>query len=460
MKKIVLSLVMLAFLASCNENAKPKETKTTEETEVLAPISDSVLETATIYEANIRQYSEEGTFDAFTKDIPALKEMGIDIIWVMPIYPISSTKSKGSLGSYYAITDYTKVNPEFGTLEDFQELVKTAHDNGIYVILDWVANHTGWDHVWITEHPDYYTQDKDGNIVDPLNPETGESWGWTDVADLNYDNKAMRKEMTEDMAYWIKEQHIDGFRCDVADNVPTDFWEEAIPALRAEKDIFMLAESAKAELVPAGFDMLYNWPGLHTMNDIAKGEKTADAWNALKAEQDSTYAKGTMFMNFITNHDENSWNGTVFERYGDGVETFAALEYMTPGMPLIYSGQEYDMNKALLFFEKDTINKTKGKFYPIYEKLNKLKATHPALNGGKNAAAYEVLPTTADAKVLAFKRSKEGDEVYYIANLTAAPVTAKVDLEGNFTEYMSGKPIQMGATALELKPWQYMILVK
>ena len=239
MKKILLSLVTVAFLMSCNDAPKQKEAVSETKTE-LAPISDAVLETATIYEANIRQYSEEGTFNAFTQDIPKLKEMGIDIIWVMPIYPISSTKSKGSLGSYYAITDYTKVNPEFGTLEDFQNLVKTAHDNGIYVVLDWVANHTGWDHVWIKEHPDYYTQDKDGNIVDPLNPETGETWGWTDVADLNYDNPKMREEMTADMLYWVKEEHVDGFRCDVASNVPTDFWSTAIPKLRAEKPIFML----------------------------------------------------------------------------------------------------------------------------------------------------------------------------------------------------------------------------
>ncbi|GLB51455.1 alpha-amylase [Neptunitalea chrysea] len=460
MKKIILSLVTIAFLVGCNEGAKPKEAATSEKTEMLAPIADSVLETATIYEANIRQYSEEGTFNEFTKDIPALKEMGIDIIWVMPIYPISSTKSKGSLGSYYAITDYTKVNPEFGTLKDFQKLVKTAHDNGIYVVLDWVANHTGWDHVWIKEHPDYYTQDKDGNIVDPLNPETGESWGWTDVADLNYDNMNMRKEMTEDMLYWVKEQNIDGFRCDVADNVPTDFWAEAIPELRAEKPIFMLAESAKAELVPVGFDMLYNWPGLHTMNEIAKGEKPASAWNQLKAEQDSTYTKGTIFMNFITNHDENSWNGTVFERLGDGTEAFAALEYMTPGMPLIYSGQEYDMNKALLFFEKDTINKTKGKFYSIYEKLNVLKETHTALNGGKNAAAYEPIATSDDTKILAFKRSKAGDTVYYIANLTSESIDAEVRLIGDFTNYMTGEKIKLGPAKFALKPWQYMILVK
>lgn len=457
MKKTLLTVITVAFLVACNTSPKPQEEKAV----VLAPISDEVLETATIYEANIRQYSVEGTFNEFTKDIPALKEMGIDIIWVMPIYPISSTKSKGSLGSYYAITDYTKVNPEFGTLEDFRQLIKTAHDNGIYVVLDWVANHTGWDHVWIKEHPDYYTQDKDGNIVDPLNPETGETWGWTDVADLNYDNQNMRKEMTEDMLYWLKEEHVDGFRCDVASNVPTDFWKDAIGTLRKEKPIFMLAEAWQPELIEAGFDMLYNWDGHHTMNHIAKGEADVTAWDNRMVQIDTLYSKETILMNFITNHDENSWSGTVFSRLGDAVETFAALEYMAPGMPLIYSGQEYDLNKSLLFFEKDTINKTKGKFYPIYEKLNKLKAEHPALNGGKHAAAYERLHTSDDTQVLAFKRSKGADEIYYIANLTKQSGKYTLPLDGTFTHYMTGKKVTITSKdATQLGAWEYMILIK
>lgn len=460
MKKILLSLVTVAFLMSCDQIPKPKEAVSATKTE-LAPISDDVLETATIYEANIRQYSEEGSFNAFTQDIPKLKKMGIDIIWLMPIYPISSTKSKGSLGSYYAITDYTKVNPEFGTLEDFQNLVKTAHDNGMYVVLDWVANHTGWDHVWIKEHPDYYTQDKDGNIVDPLNPETGETWGWTDVADLNYDNPKMREEMTADMLYWLKDEQVDGFRCDVASNVPTDFWSTAIPKLRAEKPIFMLGEAWQPELIEAGFDMLYNWDGHHTMNHIAQGEADVTAWDKRMQQIDSMYSDETILMNFITNHDENSWNGTVFERLGDAAETFAALEYVTPGMPLIYSGQEYDMNKRLLFFEKDTIIKKKGKFYPIYEKLNVLKEKHAALNGGKKAASYERLTTSDDSKILAFKRAKDGDEVIYIANLTNQPLKASVELDGTFTDYMTGEKMNVKPNdAISFGSWRYYILVK
>ena len=283
MKKLIFTFFAIALFASCKE--EKKETKIVEDepkTSIeIEPISDEVLETAVIYEANIRQYSPEGTFDQFTKDIPTLKELGVKVIWLMPVFPISETKRKAEggkfasefpeeeqakyLGSYYAVTDFTKINPEFGTKEDFRKLVKTAHENGIYVILDWVPNHTGWDHEWLKNHPDYYTQNKDGEVVHP------EGTDWTDVADLNYDNQDMRKEMIEDMLYWVKDEGVDGFRCDVAGSVPVDFWETAISKLRSEKDVFMLAEAWEPELLKGElFDMAYAWNGHHLMNGMAK----------------------------------------------------------------------------------------------------------------------------------------------------------------------------------------------
>ncbi|RAV31037.1 alpha-amylase family glycosyl hydrolase [Sinomicrobium soli] len=459
MKKILIATALIGSLVACKNEPKEQEKKETPET-ALAPVSDEVLETAVIYEANIRQYSEEGSFEAFTRDIPQLRELGVKVIWLMPVYPISSTKSKGSLGSYYAITDYTKVNPEFGTLEDFRKLVKTAHDNGIYVILDWVANHTGWDHVWVEEHPEYYTRDEEGNIIDPVNPETGESWDWTDVADLNYDNKDMRQEMIKDMLYWIEEEDIDGYRCDVAHQVPVDFWEDAAARLREVKPVFMLAEAEQPELLENAFDMQYAWEGHHIMNEIAQGKMTVKDWDAYIAKNDSILEPDDIFMNFTSNHDENSWNGTVFERMGDAAATFAAMTYVIPGMPLIYSGQEYDMDKRLLFFEKDTIIRKKGKFYPLYEKLGKLKNTGKALNGGKKAASYLRLDSSDNEKILAFAREKDGDRIVFIANLSDVPLEFTVEAEGDYTDYMSGDKITLEpGTPCNYAPWEYHILV-
>lgn len=356
MKKISVFLLGLVAFASCkNEPQQPVQEEVVQK-EQIDPVSNAAMESAVIYEANIRQYSPEGTFDAFTEEIPQLKELGVKVIWLMPIYPISETKRKATgdlsvediedpeerekyLGSYYAISDYTDVNPNFGTKEDLDELVETAHANGMYVILDWVANHTGWDHHWLEEHPEYYTQNDKGEPVDPLNPATGESWGWTDVADLNYDNKELWDAMTAEMLYWIEEHNIDGFRADVAGEVPTEFWEQAVPQLEQTKPVFMLAESEEKELFHNAFDMGYNWEGHHLMNELAQGKIDVEVWDDYMKKIDTTYQEDDYLMNFVTNHDENSWNGTVRERMGKASEAMVALTYTIPGMPLIYSGQ-------------------------------------------------------------------------------------------------------------------------
>lgn len=459
MKKIILSLTVIGILFSCGKTTKEETTAKTETQEVikeaLPPVSDAIMENAVIYEANIRQYSEEGTFSAFTKDIPVLKKMGVKVLWIMPIYPISTTKSKGSLGSYYAVSDYTKVNPEFGTIEDFRALVKTAHDNGIYVILDWVANHTGWDHIWLKEHPEYYTKDKNGAITHT------EGTDWTDVADLNYDNQEMREQMKNDMLYWLKEEGVDGFRCDVAGMVPVDFWNKTVAEFKKIKPVFMLAEGWEPELLENAFDMGYGWDTHHKMNDIAQGKANVTEWDKRMTQIDTMYAKDDILMNFTSNHDENSWNGTVEERMGDAKEMLAALTYLAPGMPLIYSGQEYDMDKRLLFFEKDTIIKKQGKFFPLYEKLGALKNTNPALHGGKNAASYTRIKTSDDTSVLAFLREKDGHKVIFIANMTKEPIKFTLAYEGKFTDYLSGEIIKVSSgAAYEFAAWQYQILIE
>lgn len=475
MKKISFFLLGLAALVSCkNEPQQPVQEEVVQQ-EQIAPVSNEVMESAVIYEANIRQYSPEGTFDAFTKEIPQLRELGVKVIWLMPIYPISETKRKATgdlsvediedpaerakyLGSYYAISDYTEVNPNFGTKEDLDELVETAHANGMYVILDWVANHTGWDHHWLEEHPEYYTQNEKGEPVDPLNPATGESWGWTDVADLNYDNKELWKDMTAEMKYWIAEHDIDGFRADVAGEVPTEFWEQAIPQLEEIKPVFMLAESEEKELFHNAFDMGYNWEGHHLMNELAQGKISVDVWDDYMNKIDTTYQEDDYLMNFVTNHDENSWNGTVRERMGEAAEAMVALTYTIPGVPLIYSGQEYDMDKRLLFFEKDTIPKTKGKMWPILVKLGKMKNENPALHGAKEAAPYRRLSTSADQKILAFERSANGDKVVYVANMSEGPVEFTLELEGDYQPYLGQEDFRSDASTHKLDSWQYVVL--
>ncbi len=474
MKKIIGLFIIAVAIIACKEDKKT-EKQPEAIAQTIAPVSNEMMESAIIYEANIRQYSKDGSFNAFTKDIPELKKLGVKIIWLMPVFPISETKRKATggdfasliedpkerakaLGSYYAVSDFKKINPEFGTIEDFRTLVKTAHDNGMYVILDWVPNHTGWDHTWIQTNPEFYTKNKDGEITDPLS-EDGVPVGWADVADLNYDNQALRETMIADMKHWIVNENIDGFRCDVAGSVPTDFWQQAVPQLRAEKDIFMLAEAWEPELLKANlFDMGYGWDRHHTMNHIAKGEKPVSEWDETYAKDTTRYEADDILMTFVTNHDENSWNGTIKERMGEAAEAMTALSYIAPGMPLIYSGQEYDLDHRLLFFEKDEIPHTKGNMWPVLEKLGQLKAENPALHGGKNAASYERINTGNDA-VLAFKRSKDGKTVIYVANFSDEAVEVSLpEVKGEYLDYMSDAKILVSGT-VTLKANAYKILI-
>lgn len=473
MKKLIL-LLTLAVLFACKEEQKQAEPEAKQE-DTFQPITDSDIESGVIYEANIRQYSPEGTFNAFTKDIPVLKDLGVKVIWVMPINPISEVKRKATdgqftsdiedekerakyLGSYYSVSDYKAINPEFGNLEDFKNLVDTAHDNGIYVIVDWVPNHTGWDHPWITAHPDWYTQNEKGEIIDPINPDTGESWGWTDVADLNYDNMEMRKEMLNDLKYWLTEANIDGYRMDVAHKVPQDFFEEVTKELKQIKPVFMLAEAEQPALLEKAFDMQYAWEGHHLLNELAKGEKNADDFQAYIKKQDTVLQDDDINMNFVTNHDENSWAGTLKERMPNKKELFTALTYTMPGMPLIYSGQEYDLDHRLLFFEKDSIPKTKGDYFTLLQRLGELKNTNPALNGGKDAAAYNAID--AGSNVIAFSRTKGDDEVVFIANISDENIKTNVPQKGSYLDYIANQPTELKGDAIELAPNAYKIYVK
>ena len=310
--KPFLSFLIGVFIFSCQspkeEARKPEEKKV--QVKTLAPISEEVVAHSVLYEANIRQYSEEGTFNAFAQDLPVLKKMGVKILWLMPINPISTTKSKGPLGSYYAVSDYTKVNPEFGTLEDFKALVQKAHELGIYVILDWVPGHTGWDHHWIQEKSDYYLKNRKGEIIDPIDFRTGKSFGWTDVADLNYNNLEMREELRQAMVYWVKKTDIDGYRIDQAYAVPPVFYDKTIEALREIKPVFLLAETDIYH--PGGinlvskFDATYDWPGHQLSKEIAQGRSSATNYHRHIQRANRLYGPENILVNFISNHDRFS----------------------------------------------------------------------------------------------------------------------------------------------------------
>lgn len=465
--KPFLSFLIGVFIFSCQspkeEARKPEEKKV--QVKTLAPISEEVVAHSVLYEANIRQYSEEGTFNAFAQDLPVLKKMGVKILWLMPINPISTTKSKGPLGSYYAVSDYTKVNPEFGTLEDFKALVQKAHELGIYVILDWVPGHTGWDHHWIQEKSDYYLKNRKGEIIDPIDFRTGKSFGWTDVADLNYNNLEMREELRQAMVYWVKETDIDGYRIDQAYAVPPVFYDKTIEALREIKPVFLLAETDIYH--PGGinlvskFDATYDWPGHQLSKEIAQGRRSATNYHRHIQRTNRLYGPENILVNFISNHDENSWNGTVKESYGAADHAFMAMNFTLPGMPLIYSGQEYDLNKRLRFFEKDSFPKVAGKTMELLQQLGALKNNHRALAAGTSAGSYKRINTTRDNQILAFEREKEGDTLVVVANLSKDYAQFTMPYSGSFKRYQDFKSKLLSPSyQYDMKPWEFWILIK
>ena len=465
--KPFLSFLIGVFIFSCQspkeEARKPEEKKV--QVKTLAPISEEVVAHSVLYEANIRQYSEEGTFNAFAQDLPVLKKMGVKILWLMPINPISTTKRKGPLGSYYAVSDYTKVNPEFGTLEDFKALVQKAHELGIYVILDWVPGHTGWDHHWIQEKSDYYLKNRKGEIIDPIDFRTGKSFGWTDVADLNYNNLEMREELRQAMVYWVKETDIDGYRIDQAYAVPPVFYDKTIEALREIKPVFLLAETDIYH--PGGinlvskFDATYDWPGHQLSKEIAQGRRSATNYHRHIQRTNRLYGPENILVNFISNHDENSWNGTVKESYGAADHAFMAMNFTLPGLPLIYSGQEYDLNKRLRFFEKDSFPKVVGKTMELLQQLGALKNNHRALAAGTSAGSYKRINTTRDNQILAFEREKEGDTLVVVANLSKDYAQFTMPYAGSFKRYQDFKSKLLSPSyQYDMRPWEFWILIK
>lgn len=453
----MLLIAFLLFLFSCQNSNKTDKNNTGTETEKYEKVMPDWAKNSVIYEVNIRQHTKSGTFNDFTKDIPRLKELGVDILWIMPIQEIGVENRKGKLGSYYSIKDYTKINPEFGSLDDFKNLVRTAHENNMYVILDWVANHTSWDHVWTQTNPEYYTKDSLGNFIPPVKD-------WEDVIDLNYDNAELHKAMIKDMIYWINEADIDGFRCDVADQVPTYFWNKARKELDMVKPVFMLAEAETPEHQDSAFDMSYSWWLLHGMNQIASGEKDLTELDTILTWEKKNFLENSVKMRFTTNHDENSWNGTVFERYGKGNLCFSVLCYTLPGMPLIYSGQEAGLDHRLSFFDKDSIDWSNIVYADFYKSMNKLKKDNPVLWNGKYGGDMKIIHCKKKSPIFAFVREKENDKMIVILNLSDTNAETKIKLKNTddiFVDYFTKNQYSVkDIKNVSLKPWEYMVLIK
>jgi glycosidase len=412
------------------------------------------VQNATIYEVNIRQFTPEGTFAAFEKHLPRLKAMGVDIIWLMPIHPIGVLNRKGSLGSYYAVRDYRGINPEFGSHDEFRQLVETAHGLGMKVIIDWVANHTSPDALWIEEGKlDWYTLDSLGKVQ----PTIGTDW-W-DVADLNYDNPQMRREMIACMEYWVRDFNIDGYRCDVAGWVPMDFWIAARKALDQIKPVFMLAEAEGKELYSA-FEMTYGWEFHHILNDVAKGKKNAaDVQTYFERMQ---LPVGAFQMNFTSNHDENSWNGTEMERMGDARYAMAVIAATIQGMPLVYNGQETSLDRRLKFFDKDTINWDKMDLVDFYTSLLQLHQNQPALMVGSQQTAPKFLSSKEQKDLLIYSREQGNSRVLVFINLSAKPkkVPLTTAVAGFYKNVFTNKTEELKSKqVLTLAPWGYAVYV-
>ncbi len=414
---------------------------------------------AVLYEMNVRQLTQEGTFKAAIKHLPLLKNVGIDAIWLMPIYPIGKVNRKGSLGSYYSISDYCAINPEFGTMEDFDTFVNEAHKLGMKVILDWVANHTARDAKWLTDKPlDWYERDEQGVAKIP--------WDWNDTAKLNYENHDVWQGQIEAMKFWLQ-HNIDGFRCDMAMLVPIEFWQEVRRELESLKsDIFFLAEAEGNELFNEAFNACYGWEIHHTMCDIAQGKCRVWALRDKIYKELECYPTFATKMLFTSNHDENSWSGSEYERMGAAVEVMTALTFTLPkNLPLIYTGQEYGYDHSFEFFDKDAMPKMEeNDTTELYRKLSELRHSFSALHSANAGGSFIEINNNAPDCLLTFVREDAQGRVVMVANLS--PYTVFTDFHtgiyaGEYIDAISGEPSTLYEhTWGDMEPWSYRLLVR
>lgn len=413
---------------------------------------------AIIYQLNTRQFTPEGTFAAAAKQLPRLMELGIDIVWLMPIQPIGEKNRKGTLGSPYSVRDYLGVNPEFGDIDSLKRFIEEAHRLGMYVILDWVANHTAWDNPLTEQHPEWYSRNWKGEMHSP-------TWtDWSDTVTLDFSQPGLRKYMTDAMKYWVEEVGLDGFRCDIAGFVPLDFWENLRRELDAIRPVFMLAEWDERDLHARSFDMTYSWDFYDNLHKIAQGEADVGALSGHYFRMYNTWPRDGMRMVFVSNHDKNTWEGTQFEMFGDALENAIVLSVVAEGMPLVYNGQEAGNQKRLAFFEKDPIEWRDHPIGELYKKLFALKKSNSALWNGAWGAKMIPVFNNAPQQVFSFVRMNDRDGVFAVFNFSAESQSVRFQDSfhyGKWRDFSNGGAVVLDeSTVLEMPPWSWRVFLK
>lgn len=456
MKNSILSLFVILFgLTFFHSQTKDPRYQPKEYVQIKHP---EWSKNATIYEVNLRQYTNEGTFRSFESHLQRLKKMGVDIIWLMPIHPIGEKNRKGGLGSYYSVKDFRGINPEFGTMQDFKNLVNKIHSMGMYVIIDWVGNHSAWDNPLATTHPHWYTKTRSGNF------QPTPWYDWDDVIDFDYDNPDFRKYMTESLKFWVKEANIDGYRADVAGFIPVDFWENARAELDQIKPVFMLAEWESRDLYKKSFDMTYSWTLFDKLKDATTQNKGIAGLVEYLSHDVNSVPKNAYRMVFTDNHDMNSWNGTPQKNFGDGLKTSIVFTGVVNGMQLCYSGQEAGLNRSLKFFDKDPIEWKDHENEVLFSKLFHLKHENQALWNGKYGGEMIRVVNDHQDRVVSFYRERNQDAVLPIFNFSDKTVEVNLDtqyFQGKYRELFTDKNFDIKEkTMLNLEPWSYLVLVK
>ncbi|GJQ20057.1 MAG: hypothetical protein HBSIN02_04120 [Bacteroidia bacterium] len=418
------------------------------------PSADWVKD-AVIYEVYLRSFSKEGTFKALERKIPELKDLGVTVLWLMPIHPVGTLHRKGTLGSPYAVMDYYAINPEFGTLDDFRSLVNTVHKHDLKIIIDLVANHTSWDSKLLREHPEWFTKDSTGKIVAP-------NTDWTDVADLDYDQPEVRDYMIRMMEYWIRDIGIDGYRCDVAELVPTDFWERARKVLDKIKPVLLLSEGTVPEHHVRAFDITYAWNFYDVLSRVIQGSAPATLFADIHRNEALQFPRGSLRMRFTTNHDKNAWDAPAVEKFTpEGAKAGAVLAFTFGGVPLIYNGEEVGNAKRLHLFEKVEIDWNRNpEFRSLFTQLTRLRREHAAFRRG----TFESLDHSEPERVVAFRRRQGTETAIVIVNLSRESLEVSVTLPepvSDLKEWLTGKDIRVsnGRLKIELDSFAYRVFV-